>query len=92
MVTTISTTTGDVAEKAGNVDQRYTLLNWEEPSEDAYDIFATANDPRVFSKLADKLHELLINRVSDGEMVQDLGELVRIALVDHRTGEDMMAL
>ncbi|KAI7358666.1 hypothetical protein KC354_g9600 [Hortaea werneckii] len=74
----LSVSTRDVSCWAGRVDEDCSLLWYNQPAVDAYDIFTHAPpDALGMSTLAAQLHELLINRVSDGEMVQDLGELVR---------------
>ncbi|KAI6839339.1 hypothetical protein KC340_g12186 [Hortaea werneckii] len=74
----LSVSTRDVSCWAGRVDEDRSLLWYNQPAVDAYDIFTHAPpDALGMSTLAAQLHELLINRVSDGEMVQDLGELVR---------------
>ncbi|KAI7239638.1 hypothetical protein KC330_g1821 [Hortaea werneckii] len=74
----LSTSTREVSCWAGRVDEDRSLLWYNQPAVDAYDIFTHAPpDASGTSTLAAQLQELLINRVSDGEMVQDLGELVR---------------
>jgi hypothetical protein len=87
----LSITTSDIARTAQDMDPGYSLLGWNEPAIDAYDVFAEERSKDEGSAMADKLHELLINRVSDGEMVQDLGQLVEVALSTHAekfTAED----
>jgi hypothetical protein len=69
----------DVALQSQNIDSRYSLLGWNEPAIDAYDIFAEERSKDEVQAMAEKLHELLINKVSDGEMVQDLGHLLDAA-------------
>lgn len=69
----------------------HSLLGWNEPAIDACDVFAEERSSDEVQAIADKLHELLINKVSDGEMVQDLGRLVDAALTAHAerfTAED----
>ncbi|KAI7552288.1 hypothetical protein KC331_g1985 [Hortaea werneckii] len=74
----LSTSTREVSCLAGRADEDRSLLWYNQPAVDAYDIFTHAPpDASGMSTLAAHLQELLINRVSDGEMVQDLGELVR---------------
>ncbi|KAK5695139.1 hypothetical protein LTR97_008645 [Elasticomyces elasticus] len=69
----------EVARLAGGLDEEATLLGWNQPAVDAYDALASTPDAIEMDVIAAKLHELLINRVSDHEMVQDLGELVQSA-------------
>ncbi|KAK3719033.1 hypothetical protein LTR37_004597 [Vermiconidia calcicola] len=83
IVLKLSTSIHELAGSAGKIDEGLSLLNWNEPSLDAYDTFAITPDPRKIQEMAGKLQELLINRVSDGEMVQDLGRLVRNAFAAH---------
>jgi hypothetical protein len=81
----------DIVLKAQCLDTNYSLLGWNEPAIDVYDTFAEERSREEVQAISDKLHELLINRVSDGEMVQDLGKLVQDALsahVENMFGED----
>ncbi|KAK3666251.1 hypothetical protein LTR22_002915 [Elasticomyces elasticus] len=71
--------TEEMARLAGGLDEEATLLGWNQPAVDAYNALASTPDATDMDMIAAKLHELLINRVSDHEMVQDLGELVRSA-------------
>ncbi|KAI6902947.1 hypothetical protein KC318_g7207 [Hortaea werneckii] len=83
----LSTSTREVSCWAGRVDEDRSLLWYNQPAVDAYDIFTHAPpDASGTSTLAAQLQELLINRVSDGEMVQDLGELVRGAFAAREEG------
>ncbi|KAI7217344.1 hypothetical protein KC343_g5870 [Hortaea werneckii] len=84
----LSTSTREVSCWAGRVDEDRSLLWYNQPAVDAYDVFAHAPpDASGMSTLAAQLHELLIKCVSDGEMVQDLGELVRGAFAAREEGE-----
>ncbi|KAI7561397.1 hypothetical protein KC343_g8427 [Hortaea werneckii] len=84
----LSTSARKVSCWAGRVDENRSLLWYNQPAVDAYDVFTHAPpDASGMSTLAAQLHELLINRVSDGEMVQDLGELVREAFAAREEGE-----
>lgn len=87
---TLPISSPQVSRWAGKIDEDSTLLNWNEPAVDAYNAFAVAPGDDEMNRLATKIHELLINRVSDGEMVQDLGELVRTAFAAHGTREGAM--
>jgi DNA mismatch repair protein MutL len=87
----LSMTPPDIVLKAQCLDTNYSLLGWNEPAIDVYDTFAEERSREEVQAISDKLHELLINRVSDGEMVQDLGKLVQDALsahVENMFGED----
>ncbi|TKA28195.1 hypothetical protein B0A50_04167 [Salinomyces thailandicus] len=75
----LPTSVRDVSSWAGKVDEDRTLLGFNQHVAEAYDTFALPPDAAEMEDLAAKLDALLINRVSDGEMVQDLGELIRKA-------------
>jgi DNA mismatch repair protein MutL len=82
--TKLCTTPADIAKLGSGIDLDYSLLRWNEPAIEAYDVFAEVQSQEDDLKvISDKLGELLINKVSDGEMVQDLGELVKTALSTH---------
>jgi DNA mismatch repair protein MutL len=83
LTTKVCTTTADIAKLESAIDLDDSLLRWNEPAIEAYDVFAEARSQEDLRAISDKLGELLINRVSDGEMVQDLGELVKTALSTH---------
>lgn len=91
LVMKLNITSSDIALKGQDMDANYSLLGWNEPAIDAYDVFAEERSKDEVQIMADKLHELLINRVSDGEMAQDLGQLVDAAVSAHAdrfTAED----
>jgi DNA mismatch repair protein MutL len=91
LVMRLDITPEHMALKGQDLDPSYSLLGWNEPAIDAYDVFAEERNQDEVRAMGDKLHELLINRVSDGEMVQDLGKLVDAALSAHAesfTAED----
>ena len=73
----------DIARTGQYMHAGYSLLDWNEPAVDAYDVFADEKGKDEIQAMADKLQELLVNRVSEGEMVQDLGQLVDAALTAH---------
>jgi DNA mismatch repair protein MutL len=89
LVVKLSLTPPDIVLKAQCLDTNYLLLGWNEPAIDVYDVFAEDRSQEEVQAISDKLHELLINSVSDGEMVQDLGKLVQDALSAH--AENMFA-
>jgi DNA mismatch repair protein MutL len=62
-------------------------LGWSKPLTNFCDVFSTMKDPRLISRMADKLRQLLVNRVSGREMVQDLSELLHGALTRHAGAE-----
>lgn len=65
------------------------LLQWHEPSTDAYDTFATIAEPDVIGRIAGTLEEMLVKRVSDGEMVRDMSQLVQDALAERHDGHNI---
>jgi DNA mismatch repair protein MutL len=79
----VRTSPADIAKLESTIDSDYSLLRWNEPAFEAYDVFAEARSQEDLRAIKDKLSELLINKVSDGEMVQDLGALVETALSTH---------
>jgi len=83
LATKLCISPADIASVRSAMDSDYSLLRWNEPVLDAYDVFAERQSQEGMRSISDKLGELLINRVSDGEMVQDLGELVKTALSAH---------
>jgi DNA mismatch repair protein MutL len=83
LVVKLNITSSNIAQTAQDIDTGYSLLGWNEPAIDAYDIFAEERSKDEVQAMAEKLRELLINRVSDGDMVQDLGQLVDAALSAH---------
>ncbi|KAI7490345.1 hypothetical protein KC351_g700 [Hortaea werneckii] len=85
----LSTSTREVSCWAGRVDEDRSLIWYNQPAVDAYDAFTHAPpNASGMSTLAAQLHELLINCVSDGEMVQDLSELVRNAFAAREDGDN----
>nr|OQO28435.1 hypothetical protein B0A51_02984 [Rachicladosporium sp. CCFEE 5018] len=62
----------------------HTLLDWSRSAVDLEDTFATIESHDEIAQLGRKVRELLINRVNDGDMVQDLGELIGTAFSRHR--------
>ncbi|KAK5124142.1 hypothetical protein LTR85_001845 [Meristemomyces frigidus] len=83
----------DISRSAGKVDEELSLLGWNEPALDAYNAFAAVPDAEELQPISAVLRKLLINRVSDGEMVQDVSVLVRDAFAAHvREQVDMDAM
>jgi DNA mismatch repair protein MutL len=83
LTTSVCTSLEDIAKLESAIDLDCSLLRWNEPAIEAYDVFAEVQSQEDLRAISDKLGELLINKVSDGEMVQDLGELVETALSTH---------
>jgi DNA mismatch repair protein MutL len=83
LVVKLNITSSDITRTAQDMDAGYSLLGWNEPAIDAYDVFAEERSKDEVQAMADRLRELLINRFSDGETVQDLGQLVGAALSAH---------
>lgn len=82
LVLKVQTCEGSIATRAVNYGRSNPLLSWHEPSIVHHDTFATIKDPRLVSRLGSDLKHLIINRISDGEMVQDLSQLVQAALAE----------
>ena len=82
----LTTTSQTISRIAGKIDEEASLLGWNQPAVNAYDAFASLTAGASMNAICIKLHELLINKVSDGEMVQSLEELVRLAFEKWKTG------
>ncbi|KAK0367094.1 hypothetical protein LTR91_008623 [Friedmanniomyces endolithicus] len=74
---TLMTSVSEVSRLAGKMDEEATFLEWTQPAVDAYDAFAITPNTMEVEVMAERLRELLVNHVPDGEMVQDLTKLVR---------------
>jgi len=83
LIRKVRTTAAEIEKLESTMDSDYSLLRWNETAIEPYDVFAEARSQEDLKAISDKLGELLINKVSDGEMVQDLGELVRTAMSTH---------
>jgi DNA mismatch repair protein MutL len=81
--TKLCTGPADIAKLESAIDSDYSLLRWNETAIEPYDVFAGVQSEEDLRAISDKLSELLINKVSDGEMVQHLGGLVKTALSAH---------
>ncbi|KAK6434427.1 hypothetical protein LTR95_009391 [Oleoguttula sp. CCFEE 5521] len=75
----------DVVVAQRRCDIQHTLLDWSRSAVDLEDIFATIESHDEIAQLGRQVHELLINRVNDCDMVQDSGELIGTAI--HRRQE-----
>lgn len=78
-----TTTTPDVINLVDGIDHGRSLLGWNQTTGDTGCTFAAIRDASEIKDLTAKLYELLVNRISDGEMVQDLGMLVQKAFSAH---------
>ncbi|KAK0321055.1 hypothetical protein LTR82_007972 [Friedmanniomyces endolithicus] len=76
----LMTSVDEVSRLAGKMDEEATFLEWSQTAVDAYDTFAITLNTMEVEVMAERLRELLINHVSDGEMMQDLTKLVREAI------------
>lgn len=90
LIYNMSTDVRDISRRAGKIDEEQSLLCWEQSSISAYDAFASLTDSAEIQDLAATLNEVLTNRVSDGEMVQDLGQLVQDAFATHHNIAEIM--
>lgn len=84
----LSMTTDGISAQQDRIDTSRSLLEWNEPAVDPYDAFGEHHSQADVQAMSNKVYELLINKVSDGEMVQDLGDLVDNALRSHRNTMD----
>lgn len=71
-----------------HMESSLSLLPYNEPAIEPYNIFADEQSDAELGVMAEKLRELLINRVCDREVVQDLSDLVKEAFHDY--GERML--
>ena len=76
----VSITGRAIAQLAGKIDEECSIAHWNQPATDVYAAFAVAPTSTKLQDLTNKLDELLVRRVSDGEMAQDLKSLVSAAL------------
>ncbi|KAK0259988.1 hypothetical protein B0A54_09473 [Friedmanniomyces endolithicus] len=76
----LMTSVSEVSRLAGKMDEEATFLEWSQAAVVAYDTFAITPNAMEVEVMAERLRELLINHVPDGEMVQDLPKLVREAI------------
>ena len=74
----LATSSREIQQQACWTDQGKSWLGWSESTMDAYDAFTMASEN--MHDLTARLHDVLVNRVSDGQMVQDLGVLVQNAM------------
>ncbi|KAK5112473.1 hypothetical protein LTR62_004230 [Meristemomyces frigidus] len=70
---------------ARQLDGEVSLLRWNEPALEVRPVLESLSGPPAVEEIAERLRMLLIERVSDGEMVLDLGGLVHEALAVNRS-------
>lgn len=80
LIAKLSLTSASIASQSQDLEPSYSIIGWNEPALDAYDTFAEEHSQDDVQIMSTKLRKLLISRVSDGEMVQDVGDLVKTAL------------
>lgn len=83
LATSLSTTVPDVATQCHDLELKDSILAWNEPAVEAHNGFAEERSQEDVQAMSEKLRQLLIQKVSDGEMAQDLGLLVQNALAAH---------
>ena len=74
-----------------SIDLRSSACRLSEDGTDAHNTFASGRSHAETTVVADKLKELLINRVSDREMVQDLSILLHHAFKAHMETQAVMS-
>ena len=75
-----------ISQLAQRIEQETPSLQVTQPAVDTFNAIAGTPDQDELRIITAKLRELLVHRVSDGEMVQDLGELVRQAFATRGRG------
>lgn len=83
LVVNLSNTIEQISSISGNIDKTTVLLQWNEPAIDPCDGFSTMFEDAAIEAITAKLHELLTAHIPGGEMVQDLGVVVRDAFAAH---------
>jgi DNA mismatch repair protein MutL len=93
IVLSISVSEQDIARLAGKIDEECSIAGSKEPVTDMYAALTVKPSSNMISQWTANLHQLLVHRVSDGEMVQDLGVLVSSAFdtLDRASDEAMCA-
>lgn len=79
----VSTSEEAIARLATKIDEDCSIAGFKQAAADMYDAFANKPGSEAISHLTARLHELLVSRVSAGEMVQDLGSLLSDAFDAH---------
>ena len=83
LIFNLPTAIGSITQIAGKVDEEKSVLRQKQPPLIVYDTLDISSSPEEIQDLTAKLHVILINRFSDGEMVQDLGVLLQNAFAAH---------
>lgn len=84
LVRTVRIPLEDVVYSARKLDAVESSVLWNKGAADRQSAFRGANDLQYVEEVSSKVYELLINRVSDREMVQDLGQLISEAFRAHQ--------
>lgn len=85
-ISNIATSTREIACSAGKIDGAWSLSGYSEPAVGSHDAFASVLHNGDVLGITAKLHDLLVNKVCDGEMTQDLGGLVHAAFASWDSG------
>ncbi|KAK5134645.1 hypothetical protein LTR08_006301 [Meristemomyces frigidus] len=88
----LATSVEEISRSAGRVDEESSLLGWNEPALDARGVFANEFDDGDLRDLSARLRELLGASVEDGEVVEDLDEVLRGAFAVHGSEVEVMAV
>ena len=83
LVYSMSTTKAMIPRSARQIDETRSLLGWNGTLDIAFHAFDPPHDSAELRDLTEKLEKLLVDRVSDSEMVQDLSGLIQNALIAH---------
>lgn len=79
----VSTSEQAIARLAGKIDEDLSIPAWKQPTVRMYDAFAPKPSSDEISCLTASLRDLLVARVSDGDMVGDLEAFVTNAFDAH---------
>lgn len=83
LILQLSKSMAEVSSIAGKIDEHGSLLAWNHPSSNSYDVLRPAFSDQTAEAITAKLQELLVRHVPEGEMVQDLDIVVQRALTAH---------
>lgn len=83
VIVNTATAIDTISRMAGKIDEEKSLLSWEESPLGAYDAFTIPQTLDEINYLNVQLSKLLRGMVPNGEMVQDLGLLMRDAFAAH---------
>ena len=83
IVLSVSTSEQAVGQLAAKIDEEYSVTQWKLTGIDTYAAFTDRPSPEALFILTESLRGLLASRVSAGEMLQDLGNMVSNAIDAH---------